>query len=195
MKKTLLSVYLFVSVLLMQAVVLAGEHAEEAAHHGNPGPSIATLYRFINFAIFAICLVIVLRKPVKDFFASRSQGIKSLIDQATKAYDESAKINRDITAKLASLEKEKNEMMLSFKSEAEDEKKRMIEQAQKMTERLKSDAGLIAESEIKKAKEELREAAIVLARNMAEKKMAQELSSDDHVRLTRGYLERLRRLH
>lgn len=196
MKKYILSIYTTFLLLSVQAQVLAApSHDAAGGHHGNPGPDLGTLYKAINLVIFLSLLFVLLKKPVKSFFADRSTGIKTLIDQAGISYQEALKTNQEIKSRLETLEKQKSDMLSEFKAEAEEEKARLLDQAKKMTERLQSDAKMMAESEVKKAREELREMAISLSRAMAEKKVATDLSAEGHARLTRGYLERLKKLH
>ena len=162
---------------------------------GNPGPSWDLLFRVINFITLVGLLVYFLKKPVKEFFQKRSDTLKSAVDEARKMHQVALTQSRDMEARIQNLEKENQDMLRTFREEAASERSQILKNARSYTERLKEDVKKIAESEVKKAKVELREVAIDLSKEAAQKILKQELKGEDEVRLTRSYLDQLKRLH
>lgn len=167
---------------------------EEEAHKGNPGPSIGTLYHAINFLILVTLLFVLLRKPVKNFFEARAKLVGKAVEEARKAHQLAWNQHEEINKKLKNLEDESRRIMASFREEGEEEKKKLLSQVQIFAEKMKQDAALIADGEIKRAKEELKEMAIGLSKDLARKIIKEELQSDDQDRLTKHYLEGLKAL-
>ncbi len=184
---------LFLSMLLL-LVSPAFALAEEASHGGS-GPSMSTLYSFINFTILVVALYKLLKQPLTDFFKARAEAIRQGVEEGSLVYAAALKQQEELKARLSRLEADSKMMMDSFKAEGEAERKRMLEQASALAQKIKDDAKRLADGEVKKGKEELREAAIALARELAERRLTQELKDDDQERLARGYVERMKRIH
>ena len=162
---------------------------------GNPGPSWDLLYRVINFATLVGVLYWLLKKPVREFFASRAVALKTAVEEARLAHEVALKQNQEMEARLKNLEKESQTLLATFREEAQAERGHILKTVQAYTERLKGDVKKIADSEVKKAKEELKNVAVGLTKETAEEILRQELRTEDSERLTQSYLNKLKGLH
>lgn len=170
--------------------------ASLSAHaQGNAGPSMATLFRALNFLALIIGFYFLLKKPLKDFFENRATLLKKDIEETSKNYNVILKQSEELNKKIATLEGDSKAFMNSFKEEAELEKKKLIEQASELSKKMKQDAESLAGGELKKAKEELREVAVTLAAQLAEQKIRQSIGSVDRDRLNSKFIERLKSLN
>ncbi|MBI5232754.1 MAG: hypothetical protein HY880_00195 [Deltaproteobacteria bacterium] len=59
-------------------------------------------------------------------------------------------------------------------------------------EKIKAQARIVAQQEIKKAKEEIRAEVVTLAIDMAEGLLRKEITEEDHKRLIKEYIDRLK---
>lgn len=186
---------IFLSLTFFASSVALAVQETNGLHHGNPGPSLDTAFRIANFAMLAVILFFLLRKPVAEYFANRSAALKMSVDEAGEAYAVALRQNGEMAKRLENLEKESREMLKTFRQEAESEKVRLINQAVVFSERLKEDVKKIAVGETRKAREELKGMAIAMSKNIAEQIIKKEMTEDDCNRLAGNYLERLKRLN
>ena len=82
-------------------------------------------------------------------------------------------------------------LIQNFKENGEAEKIKIIEQAREYSEKLKEDAKKIADSELKRAKEELKLATVGMARDLAEKSLKEAVKSEDETRLVQEFLKQV----
>ena len=87
--------------------------ASEAAHEG--GTDI--VQRTVNFLLFAGLIWYLVGEPVKNFFASRSQGIADDLKKVQEKLDESVNLKKDALAKIAEAEKFAEELAVTAKKE------------------------------------------------------------------------------
>ena len=173
-------------LLFIASPVLA---AEEGGHGGESG----MVWRIVNFAILALALFLMLRYlKVKDFFADRKKSIRTELEEAKKAKEEAEKKVKEFELKFSFLGKRIEEIYQEIREEGEIEKKRIIEEAVKISDRIQEQARLAAEQEIKKAMEEIKGEIAKVAVEMAEEILRGELSAADHERLIKEYLEKVR---
>ena len=159
------------------------------------GPGLPFLFKTINFLILALLLFFLLRRPVRDFFLSRTASLRSLVDAAASAQAQALKDHRDIQARLAAIEKETQALMVSFREEGESGSRKILSHAQELTAQMKEEAGKFAEVELQKAKESLRDLTARLVRESGERLIREQLSDQDEESLRERYLEKLKQLH
>jgi F-type H+-transporting ATPase subunit b len=166
-----------------------------AGHGAHAGPGLDFLFTVANFVIFALLLFFLLRKPIRDFFASRSSGLRVAVEEAKAAHAKVLQENQEIKARLQRIEQETGALLNSFREAGTLEQNKIISQANEYAARIREDAKRIAESEFKKAKEQLKETTVLLAKELAEKTIRREIDETDEDRLTESYLRRLKSLH
>ena len=124
---------------LLPTLLRAAEHGEGAAaeHHG---PGMAVVFHAINFTILVGLLFYFLRKPAKEFFASRSSQIRGNIDEAKIRKEEAAKKYAEYEQRLKSIEQEMQGLITGLQQDGELERKRLIETAQQQAASMKSNS-------------------------------------------------------
>ena len=161
--------------------------AEEGGHDGGG------IWRIVNFAILVAAVFFIARYlKLKDFFANRRESIKTQLEEARRAKEEANKKAKDFEQKLILLDKKVEEIYKQIRAEGEIEKKRIIEEAMKLAEKIKEQTRFTAEQEIKKAREEIKGEIAQVAVEMAEEILRNEMTAADHERLIKEYLEKVR---
>ncbi|KAA0258501.1 ATP synthase F0 subunit B [Deferribacter autotrophicus] len=164
--------------------------AEEAGHGGGPDVR-GFVWRLITFAVFVFIVVKLLKNPLKKLLINRTDEIKKLIDEATKAREEAEVELTNYKHKLETMEQEL-EMMKKRAFEAiETEKEQILQDAEKNIEKLKKFAENLIESEVAKAKQELKEKTVELAMKLTEEKLDVSLDKAAKEKLTREYIKKL----
>ena len=162
--------------------------ADEGGHDGG-----GMIWRIINFAILAAAVFFIVRYfKVKDFFANRRESIKAELEEAKRAKEEADKKVKEFEHKLTLLDKKIEEIYKEIRIEGEIEKKKIIEEAIKLADKIKEQARFTAEQEIKKAREEIKGEIAKVAVEMAEEILRNEMTAADHERLIKEYLEKVR---
>lgn len=179
--------------LLFSVMALMPNALANAEHKYAVGPDLALAYKSFNFAILLLIILYAIRKPVRTFFSGRSAQLRLSIDEAKKAHDLAAKNYNDITKRLNNINDETKKIMNVYLEEGEAAKKKLIEDGQNLSARIKDDIIRISNSEIRKAKEELKAAAVELTIQLAEKTLKSEMdtvaSSADS--MTKSYIEKV----
>ncbi len=121
-RRLTLAIAMGISLLALPLWAAEGGHEE--------GPGMSLVYWGINFLILVGGLAFFLRKPVKEFFASRSTLIRKNIEEATQRRANAEQKYAEYEARLKSIEKEMQELIATLKKDGELEKRRLVEQAQ-----------------------------------------------------------------
>lgn len=166
--------------------------ASEGGHE--EGPSMALVYWAINFAILVGGLLYFLRKPAKDFFASRSTLIRTNIDQARDLKANAEKKYAEYETRLKSIEKEMKELVASLQKDGELERRRIVEAAAQQVATLKNNGERMLQQELRKAKEELKKEAVTLATELAGDLIRKNMTPEDQGRLVDQYLQKMEKL-
>ncbi len=175
--------------LCTAAVASAAE--EGGGHHGGGIPWVEILKQAINFVLLAGVLVYFLRKPLSSFLAERSELLRKAIDDAAKARAEAAEKLSSIESRTAKLGDEISLLNAKMDAEAGAEARRLQETAAVEISRIRTQAEFAGEQEVKKAREELRREASLLAAHAAEELVRKTLSPEDQERLVRENLEKI----
>ncbi len=175
---------------LCAAVAFAAEEGG-TQHVGVHIPWGEIIKQAINFLILAGVLVYFLRKPLSSFLAERSELLRKAIDDAAKARAEAAEKLSSIESRTAKLADEISLLNARMDTEAGAEARRLQETVAVEITRIRTQAEFTGEQEVKKAREELRREASLLAASAAEELVRKTLSPDDQERLVRENLEKI----
>jgi F-type H+-transporting ATPase subunit b len=168
--------------------------AEESGAHPGGGVHVPwgeILKQAINFLILAVVLVYFLRKPLSSFLKERSELQRKAIEDAAKARAAAAEKLAAIEARTAKLADEIAAMNAKLADDAAAETLRLQEAAAVEISRIRVQSEVTGEQEVKKAREELRREASLLAARAAEELVRKTLSAEDQERLVRENLEKI----
>lgn len=168
--------------------------AETGGGHGEAGAKgwVATdTYRVMNFAVLAIGLFLVLKKPVSQALGGRIQGIREeLADLEAKKKEAESKLAQ-YDAKMAELDKEAEALLAEYVKQGEDAKARILKEAEAAAEKLKEQASKNIEYEFLAAKAQLKAEIIEKALAKAESIIKERINSDDQEKLVDEYLAKV----
>jgi len=154
------------------------------------------LYRWINFTLLVIILVIVLRKvPIKEFFASRIEGIKKELEDLKKHKEVAEGKARDLESKLKAFEGERKEILAQYRADGLAEKERILAEARDRAKQILEQAEMSIQYELQTAKEKLKDEVVAVAAQRAEEIIAREMTDRDQDRLVNEFIETLGKTH
>jgi F-type H+-transporting ATPase subunit b len=174
---------------------VAGSHegggAAGESHGISPAKIKDLIYRVMNFVAAVLILYFILRKPIRQFFSSRRQEIENTLkDLEQKKIEGEARV-RELEAKLAGIQSEREAILAEYVREGEAEKAKIIDQAQAMSARIQQQAQVAVRQEIDKAKQDLKREIAEMSTAMAEELVRKNINAQDQDRLVAEYLEKV----
>lgn len=170
----------------------AGEHGEAAEHGGEHGGLAGLLWPVANFIVLVVLLNKFLRAPIAEYLAARSSQIrKDLVD--------AAELNKAATAQLADVERkmqalpgELDALRTRGAEEIVAEEERIASAAAADRARLLTQTKREIEVRLQAAQRELSDHAAALALQLAEQKLATDMTAADHARLVDRYVAQVK---
>ena len=145
------------------------------------------IFRIINFAVLAVALIFLVRKPIAQGLASRRQGIKEKLEDLEKQQEEAEKQLAEQKQKLARLDEEAEKIVAEYVKEGEAAKARIIAEAEVAAEKLQEQAKKNIEHEFEKARLELKAEMAADAVAMAEELIKKSIKDEDQQRIIDEY--------
>jgi F-type H+-transporting ATPase subunit b len=157
--------------------------SEPAAKEKDAEPPHELLYKTINFIILVGGLAYVLRKPLEDFFSSRSASIQKSLDEGRKALEASQAQLQVVEDKLRGLEAEIAAFKDSAMREMEADRQRWQQTIAEEAARIVESARAQTDTAVRAAKLELKNFAAQKAVARAEELIRARLDDSDRRRL------------
>jgi len=148
-------------------------------------------YRVMNFAVLAIGLIILLRKPVAGALNDRIKGIKEQLDDLETKKLEAEKNLAQYNERLSLLDKEAEKIVAEYIKQGNEAKKRILDAASDAALKLEEQARRNIEHEFKQARFKLKEEVVEKALVMAEEIIKRNITGKDQEKLVSEYLEKV----
>ena len=174
-----------------------GEHSAGEGEHSegyDPSQWWNFFLRILNFIVYVGILYFLLRKPVKNYFRGRREGIArqvEYLETQARNYEEQAKVMRKQLDELAG---ERAEAMKRYEADGAKERDRIIEEAKKAAEFIVQRTQTAMDQEIKAARRDLTIEAGRLAMSLAKDMLAKTVTSEDRIRLAHEFVEEVVKL-
>jgi len=161
---------------------------------GEAHKSIFQMYMWpvINFAILVALLVYMMKKmDIKGYFAKRTELIEQTLREAKEARALAEKALAEVEEKLKMKDKDVQEIIAYARESAEREKVRLVEEGESMKAKILEQTKNNIEYELKQAKATIKEEAVLLAMELAEKKIKDKMTKDAQVKLLEESLAKI----
>jgi len=152
----------------------------------------AMLYKTYNVVLFLYLLCIFATPAVKNFFIQRKERIEKEIAEAHQMKERAEALLKSYQEKIDSLEQEKAAVLEKFQREGNREKEQIIKEAEEEAQRVITQAKNIVLQESKRARRDLREAAVYTSVSMAEELIREHYNQEDQKRAIEETLIKLR---
>lgn len=182
-----LATFIVLKTSSLWAAAGGGEHHEGV-------PVMPLIYAGINFFILFLILTLALRKPLKEFFASRKVLVGQDLEESAKLKKEAQAKYQDFETRLKNITQETQTLVEELKKTGELEKAKLLEEARAQAEAFKETSQLRMANELKKAKEELKRESVQLASELAEELLKKNFSAEDQKRVVEQYLNKMEAL-
>jgi F-type H+-transporting ATPase subunit b len=174
--------------LLIATVAFANEGG------GEESASILKSYLWpvINFLILVGVMVYVLKKmDIKGFFKKRTELIEQSLREAREAKELAQKALAEVEERLKVKDTEIETIIAGAKLSGENEKARLMEEGDKLKARILEQARTNIDYEVKRAKESIKQEAVEIAMELAEKKLKERLSKEEQLKLLEESLAKI----
>jgi len=145
----------------------------------------------LNFGILVVVGFFLAKKPVSDFFSSRTKSIEGEIKELEQKKADAQKKLSEYQTKFKNLDQESKQIVEDYIKQGEEARTRILAEASAQAEKLEDLAKRNIEQEFKSAKTKLRQEIVEMAMAKAEEVITESISSDDQDRLVDEYLKKV----
>jgi F-type H+-transporting ATPase subunit b len=182
---------LIILLLLACVAFLFPGQVLAAEQGGDKWGILLTIGRFFNLALVIGIVVWIARKPLAEFFVTRTQSIHEQITEAEKVRRESEAKLADIQSRMSHLDEELRALKESAEKEAQAEYQRLIGEAERDAQKIVDRARQEIEGMTRAAHLELKTHAGELSVRLAEEIIRREITDDDRGRIFARFVTRL----
>lgn len=149
------------------------------------------MWKIINFAILILILFKFAKKPLQNFLQKRTELIEKTLNEAREAKEAATKALKEVEERLKVKDTEIEAIMSAAKKSGEHERDGIIEESNKLKEKILEQAKTNIEYELKHAKEAIKAEAVELAMELAEKKLKEKLTKEEQEKLLEDSLVKI----
>jgi F-type H+-transporting ATPase subunit b len=178
---------------LVSILAVSVAYASEAAEGGHETTTFLGdwLPRIINFAIIAGVVIYFMRKPIRDFFANRSAEIAKAMQESKEARERAIAALAEMERKIKDLEAETSRMVAEAEARGEKDRIALVEEGKKIAQEIQDQVKEGIDIETQKAKTALAVEAALLSIDLAEGKIKEKISGQDHERIVKEYISKV----
>lgn len=156
---------------------------------------LSWVFKIFNFAVLVAILVKFAGKPLINFLRSRSEGVKAKLDEADKLFKEAEALKKEYEARLSKLDGEIEAFKKTVQEDTEKEKKKILTEATEFANRIKEQANITYQQELREMTSKIKEEIAKLTMAHAEKLIVEKYNSKDHEQIVDEFIEKLRSLN
>lgn len=150
------------------------------------------LYRYINFILLVIILVLVFRKTrIMDYFSTRSEEIKKKLEDLKRDKDEAERKYKEVVEQLKNFEAKRNDIIEQYRKEGIHEKDRIISDAKERVKHIIAQSEITIEQEIESARNQLKQDIIDIASKRAQDILVEEIDEKDQENMVVEFVEKV----
>lgn len=166
--------------------------ATDAGHHGDEhGVPRVVFYQAINVLIIFISGIYLGRQKVIGFFDAKRVEFLQDQDKAQSTLRQAELEHQEVKARLDKLKLTKSESISKARSDANDMRAQMIQDATTLAAKIKSEAQMSAKIEVERAKFQLKEQAVREAFELSKRDLTSKATSDDQRKLQEDFISKV----
>jgi F-type H+-transporting ATPase subunit b len=150
------------------------------------------LIQFVNFAVLLGVILKFAGKPMKDYLRKRHDAVKEKIDESERLLREAGEAKIRYEEKLSGLEGEMLAFRTAITEAMEKERKKVLDEAQELASRIREQARLAYEQEMKEAMGKVRAEIVGRTIETATGRVRDMFRQDDHDRMVEEFIQKVR---
>lgn len=152
----------------------------------------AYLWPVVNFLTLIVLAIFMMKKmDIKGYFRKRTELIEQTLKEAKEAKALAEKALAEVEERLKVKDKEIEAIVAYARQSGESEKARLVEEGEGMQAKILEQTKNNIDYEIKRAKEAIKEEAVLIAMELAEKKIRETMTKDEQIRLLEESLAKI----
>jgi F-type H+-transporting ATPase subunit b len=186
--RNLLLVFCLLAFIFLLSLASLGSEGEALSEHSIPK---VVLYQAVNFFGLLLIMYFALRKKVSAYFSRRHDDLTAVLLEAKKQKEEAEQKHQRYSLKIKNLEKEGAKVLDQIRIEGEESKKRIVEEAKRISESIQIEAKRSADNESEKARAELYGEVLEQALSGARALLVKSVVDNDQRRLQKEFVEKI----
>jgi F-type H+-transporting ATPase subunit b len=187
MKKKIFFFTLFIFLISISIAFAAAEG--EGGHDSKEWIDLGK--KTFDFIVLVGLLYWLLAAQIKEFFSGRRAEIKKTLEESVEKKAEAEKKYREYSEKIDKASVEIDGIFEMIKAQGITEKQKIIEDAEKAAIKMKEDARMRIEQELKGASDQLKAQAVQLSVQMAEEILKRSITAQDHEVMVKEYMDKV----
>lgn len=186
---TLLTIACVAGLLLAAPLAFGSAGAAEGEHKSL---FQTFLWPVINFLLLVAILYIMLKKmDIKGYFRKRTELIEQTLREAREAKELALKALEEVEGRLKVKDQEIEQIIAAARTSGEKERDHLAEEGERVRAKILDQARTNIDFELKRAKEEIKQEAVELAMDLAEKKLKEKLTKEEQQKLLEESLTKI----
>lgn len=179
-------------VFVLAASIAAASGGGAPAGEHEPSLFKAYLWPVVNFLALVVLVIFMMKKmDIKGYFRKRTELIEQTLKEAKEAKALAEKALAEVEERLKVKDKEIAEIVAYARQSGEGEKARLVAEGEDMQAKILEQTKNNIDYEVKRAKEAIKEEAVVIAMELAEKKIREKMTKDEQIRLLEESLAKI----
>lgn len=179
------------AILLIAAYVVLVVIFKVALPEDGQGQGVTFILKTVNYGIFLALLIFLVRKPLGNALRARRDGVRDELEQLESSREQAARAKAEAADLLARAEEESKRLLVEYRTQAEAERNRILQQAEQNIAHMYEQAKLTIEREMLAAQGHLKNELALAAVNAAEEMLRKQITPQDQTRLNQEYLTEL----
>ena len=146
------------------------------------------IFMLINFGIFLLILGKTLWPAAQKMSAERYDQINTALEEAKKLREQAQKKLTEYEARIKDVDAEVKKIIDDIRAGADEDKKRILENAERQAKQMKHDAELRIAAEIEMARHQLAKEVAAAASSATEKLLKEKTTPDDQKKLVGNFI-------
>jgi F-type H+-transporting ATPase subunit b len=177
-------------VFILPTLVFASNPEHGSGHHPIEVPT-SVIYQAINVALLIFALIYFTKAEIVSFFAGRKTAYLQAAQKAAFAREQAEKEFEELKNKIAQLDKTREEQLNKAKAHAEDLKRQIVDEADLVSKRIRSEAEITAKLEIQRAQNELRHQLLSDSMTAAHNVLSKDIGAGDQQKLQNEFIKNI----
>lgn len=154
---------------------------------GSETPALG--FMFINFAILAVIVYMIMRKPISKMVTTRKESLEAALKEADELREEAQKALRLAKERTGTLDLEMARIREDILNAGLAESRRIGEDAERRLKRMEDESAALLEQEVARMSAEIRREVVDAIVSTAQRVITSSIQASDHDRLAEDYMK------
>ena len=146
-------------------------------------------FMFINFAILAVIVYMIMRKPISKMVTTRRESLEAALREADELREEARKALRLAKERTDTLDLEMARIREDILNAGLAESQRINEDAERRLKRMEDESAALLEQEVAGMSAEIRREVVDAIVSTAQRVITEKIQASDHDRLAEDYMK------